>query len=160
MESEPKKLYRSRKQKVVAGVCGGLGEYFEIDPILFRLAFIVLTVIDGVGILAYIVFALVVPKSPVGEEEMRKEHEYHEEFKKKVKEHAESFKEDMKGFAEKVRDGRPPRSRARRSLIGIILILIGLAAWAPTVLPIYWFHWGVLWPFILILIGIFIILRR
>jgi Putative stress-responsive transcriptional regulator len=42
-----KKLYRSRENKVLAGVCGGIGEYFEIDPVIVRLIWIVLTMIWG-----------------------------------------------------------------------------------------------------------------
>jgi phage shock protein C len=42
-----KKLYRSQKQKIVAGVCGGIAEYFEIDPVLIRLIWIVLIVFGG-----------------------------------------------------------------------------------------------------------------
>ncbi|MDY0379835.1 MAG: PspC domain-containing protein [Defluviitoga tunisiensis] len=45
-----KKLYRSRENKVLAGVCGGIGEYFEIDPVIVRLIWIVLTMIWGFGL--------------------------------------------------------------------------------------------------------------
>lgn len=57
----PSKLYRSRSQKMIAGVCGGLGEYFDVDPVLIRLLFVVTAFISGVGILAYIVLWIVVP---------------------------------------------------------------------------------------------------
>jgi phage shock protein C len=57
----PSRLYRSRSQKMIAGVCGGLGEYFDVDPVLIRLLFVVTTFISGVGILAYIVLWIVVP---------------------------------------------------------------------------------------------------
>lgn len=58
-----KRLYLS-KDKVLSGVCGGIGQYFEIDPTLVRLASIVMTVITGVipGVIAYIVAAIVIPK--------------------------------------------------------------------------------------------------
>jgi len=57
----PSRLYRSRSQKMIAGVCGGLGEYFDVDPVLIRLLFVVTAFISGVGILAYIVLWIVVP---------------------------------------------------------------------------------------------------
>src|SRR5688572_2054274 len=57
----PSRLYRSRSQKMIAGVSGGLGEYFDVDPVLIRLLFVVTTFISGVGILAYIVLWIVVP---------------------------------------------------------------------------------------------------
>ena len=56
-----KKLYRSKTNKKLAGVCGGLGEYFNVDPTLIRLAAILLFVCAGVGLLAYIIAALVIP---------------------------------------------------------------------------------------------------
>jgi phage shock protein C len=57
----PSRLYRSRSQKILAGVCGGLGEYFDVDPVLIRLLFVVTAFISGVGILAYIVLWILVP---------------------------------------------------------------------------------------------------
>ena len=57
----PSRLFRSRSQKMISGVCGGLGEYFDVDPVLIRLLFVVTTFISGVGILAYVVLWIVVP---------------------------------------------------------------------------------------------------
>jgi phage shock protein C len=57
-----KRLYRS-KDKKISGVCGGIGEYFELDPSLVRLGWIVLTILTGVipGIIGYIVAAIIIP---------------------------------------------------------------------------------------------------
>lgn len=61
----PKKLYKSRTDKMFEGVCAGLGEYFNVDPTLIRLGF-ALAVLGGFGsgILFYIVLALVMPEAP------------------------------------------------------------------------------------------------
>jgi len=59
---ENKKLYRSSTNYKLAGVCGGIGEYFNIDPTLVRLAWILFSVMGGAGVLAYIIAALVMPK--------------------------------------------------------------------------------------------------
>jgi len=61
---ETKKLYRSKENKVLAGICGGLGEYFDVDPVLIRLFWLVLAVLSGVlpGVIAYVFAILVVPK--------------------------------------------------------------------------------------------------
>ena len=56
-----KRLYRSPDEKKIAGVCGGLGEYFDLDPVFFRLFFLVLLFFGGVGLLAYIVMWIMVP---------------------------------------------------------------------------------------------------
>lgn len=59
-----KKLYRSKDNKVFAGICGGLGEYFELDPVLVRIFWLIMVVFSGVlpGVIAYIFAVLVVPK--------------------------------------------------------------------------------------------------
>ncbi len=66
MENQPKRLYRSETNKVLFGVLGGLGEYFNIDPVIFRLIYIFGTFVSGVipGIVAYLVSVLIVPKKP------------------------------------------------------------------------------------------------
>ena len=59
-----KKLYRSRTDKKICGVCGGLGKYFGIDPTLVRLGVVVLTLFGACGLLLYIIAALVIPEEP------------------------------------------------------------------------------------------------
>lgn len=59
----PQRLYRSRVDKMLGGVCGGLGEYFDVDPVLVRLGFVILTILgSGVGVLIYLVLWIVIPK--------------------------------------------------------------------------------------------------
>ena len=60
-----KRLYRSRTNRTLGGVCGGLGDYFSIDPVLFRLAFILAVLLAGTGFLAYMILWLVVPEEPL-----------------------------------------------------------------------------------------------
>lgn len=62
--SEKKKLYRSRSNRKIAGVCGGLGEYFNIDPTLIRLAVVFLTLWWGGGLLLYGIAWFIVPEEP------------------------------------------------------------------------------------------------
>ncbi len=59
-----KRLYRSVDERLLAGVCGGLSDYFGIDPVIFRLVFIILTISGGSGILLYLLFWLIVPRQP------------------------------------------------------------------------------------------------
>jgi phage shock protein PspC (stress-responsive transcriptional regulator) len=58
-----RRLYRSTESKVIAGVCGGLGAYFNIDPVILRIIFVLLTFVNGVGLLAYIILWIAVPKA-------------------------------------------------------------------------------------------------
>lgn len=60
-----KKLYKSRDDKKLDGVCAGIGEYFDIDPTLVRLAWVVVTLFGGAGLLLYIIAAIVIPRKPV-----------------------------------------------------------------------------------------------
>lgn len=60
-----KKLYRSATDKKIAGVCGGIAEYFDVDSTLIRLAAVFLMIFAGTGLLAYIICAIVMPVAPV-----------------------------------------------------------------------------------------------
>lgn len=62
-----KKLYKSNKNKMLDGVCAGIGEYFDIDPTVVRLAFVVLCIFAFGGLIAYIVAAIIVPRAPEGD---------------------------------------------------------------------------------------------
>ena len=64
---EPRLLRRSRHDKVIAGVCGGLGRYLGVDPVLLRIAFVVLAVAGGGGILIYVVAWILILEEREGE---------------------------------------------------------------------------------------------
>lgn len=61
-----KRLYRSRTNKVLEGVCAGVGNYFDVDPVLIRLIYILMTCFTGFvpGIAAYIIAMLIIPEEP------------------------------------------------------------------------------------------------
>jgi len=59
-----RRLYRSRVDKKIGGVCGGLADYFEIDPAIVRVIAVVLALLHGVGIIAYIVALIAIPYDP------------------------------------------------------------------------------------------------
>jgi len=61
---ETKKLYRSRRNKVISGVCGGLSEYFEVDVAIIRILMVLLTLVQGAGLIIYIVALFVIPINP------------------------------------------------------------------------------------------------
>lgn len=68
-----KKLYRDFSGKKIAGVCGGIGKYLEVDPTIIRIVFLVLAVLYGCGVLAYIIMWAVIPKEPVEVPEIKEE---------------------------------------------------------------------------------------
>jgi phage shock protein C len=66
MASEPKKLYRSRTNRMLAGVAGGLAEYFSIDPLVVRLVFVVAAIFGvSLGFWVYVIMWIAVPEKPL-----------------------------------------------------------------------------------------------
>ena len=59
-----KRLYNANKNKLLCGVCGGIAEYFNVDPTLVRLGWIVFCALGGSGLLAYIIAAVIIPNDP------------------------------------------------------------------------------------------------
>jgi phage shock protein C len=66
-DKNPVRLRRSTEDRVIAGICGGLGQYFNTDPIWFRLGFVVLTLGGGAGVLIYLIAWLAIPEAGPGE---------------------------------------------------------------------------------------------
>lgn len=60
-----KRLYRSEDDRIIAGICGGLGEYFTIDPVIIRLIWVLTLLIGGSGIVIYLLAWLLVPRKPM-----------------------------------------------------------------------------------------------
>ena len=59
-----KRLYKSTENKMISGVCGGIDEYFGIDPTLVRLGWVLFCALGGSGIIAYIIAAIIIPRKP------------------------------------------------------------------------------------------------
>ena len=59
-----KRLYKSNENKMVDGGCGGIAEYFDIDPTLVRLGWVIFCALGGSGFLAYIIAAIIIPRKP------------------------------------------------------------------------------------------------
>ena len=57
-----KRLYKSRENRALCGVCGGIGEYFDIDPVIVRLLVVVFTLCGGAGLIGYIIAAIIIPE--------------------------------------------------------------------------------------------------
>jgi phage shock protein C len=67
-----KRLYRSRTERVIGGVCAGLGEYFGVDPTIVRIAAVLLALANGVGVVAYVILWIIVPEegeNPMNEDQ-------------------------------------------------------------------------------------------
>ena len=105
-DKEVKKIYRSQQDKIIAGVCGGIGEYFNIDPVWIRLLAILLVLVDLVGIILYVAAWIIIPKNP------------HQKDK------GSTIAEQTVADARK--NLKNNKREEKRILLGIILIAIGI----------------------------------
>jgi len=158
-------LTKSKTDRVLSGVCGGLAEYFGIDPVFVRVAFVVLAMIDGAGVLLYIILAVIMP----GEESVDKTPE--DIVQENVSEMAEQVKEMIEDVGKGVEEGdvgtgaatpRSPDSQKpeRARWIGAILILLGIIFLLDDLRLFWWLSKDIFWPLILILIGIWLLVKR
>lgn len=162
------KLYRSRTDRMIFGVCGGLGKYLGIDSTIMRILFVLLAFAGGAGIIAYIVMAIIVPL---------------EESKKTtpqgvVEENVQDIKETATRLGTEIRDtfAAPGKTSSetktddiiqiqarRRNALGIIIIFIGVVCLLGALNIFHGFNWwGVIVSLILLAVGILMIigLRR
>ena len=149
-----KKLYRSRKDYMIAGVSGGIAEYFDIDSTLVRLLTVLVVLLGGAGVVAYIIAWIVIPKNPdqISDEAF----EERENIKEKVKKGAKDVIEEVKEHFES-KESSHKSEKNRRILGGIIVIAVGLIFLLNSIFP--WVGWGRLWPVILIAVGITIMMK-
>lgn len=132
-----RKLYRSRKDSMISGVCGGLAEYFEVDTVLVRIAAVILALTaHGAGLLAYLIFWIVVPQKPL--EESLDEGEISQAAGPET---SETKTERKNGII----------------FVGAGLIVLGALFLLQNFVPVIFFSIGKLWPVILIVIGILVL---
>ncbi|RIH89858.1 PspC domain-containing protein [Calidithermus roseus] len=142
--NEPRRLYRSEKDQVIAGVCGGLAEYFAIDPVLVRALFVLLALFGGGGFVLYIILWIVIPKAgstATGSEES-------------LRQGLEEVQGKARQLVEEVR-----RGGSGSSVLGWILLLVG--AWL-LLDNLGWIriNGDLLWPLLLIGLGVVLLLRE
>jgi phage shock protein C len=137
-----KKLYRSRTEKMIAGVCGGLAEYFEIDPTLVRLVAVALTLAGGSGILAYLIFWFVVPQRPLNLAAIDRQ-----------------TQTSASGAIAESEEGESNEAHSAALFVGVILTVLGFLFLVGNFISFAWLSFSRLWPLVLIGIGIVIILK-
>ena len=148
-----RKLYRSQKDKMIAGVCGGLAEYFEIDVTIVRLLFVLVLLLGGSAVLVYIILWLVLPKDP--SEPITLNAERVKDVVDEIKDKAQEAKKEM---TKEIQEGSG--RKRRHHLFGWILVILGLIFLANTLLPSI-FQPPLLrfWPLLLVVLGVVLIAR-
>lgn len=105
--SKPKRLYRNPKDRILGGVCSGVGNYFDIDPVIIRLIFIILFLTAGVGLLAYLLAWIIIPAAPSPEIMEEAKGGYVDDFesiKHNVAEEMEILKERGKEMSQELKE--------------------------------------------------------
>lgn len=125
-----KRLYRSRKDAMLGGVCGGIAEYFSIDPAIVRIAFAVTMFAGGIGVLGYFLAWIIIPEAKPGDEDYSNT----------------EYRKSMELSGDKV-----------RMIIGLGFIAMGVLFFIHQFFP--WFNFDIFWPVILIMIGALILLK-
>jgi phage shock protein C len=148
-----KRLYRSTKDRMIAGVCGGLAEYFDVDPVIMRVLFVVITLGAGVGIIGYIILWIVVPEGI-----MVIKNNPEKEASENPQSEAEKGTESYPNFEVVSEEDYHKRKHGGRFFFAAILIIIGLMWFVDNVVPGAYFE--DLWPLILVAIGLLLLLRR
>ncbi len=142
-----KKLYRSVTDKMIGGVCGGLAEYFDVDPVIVRLIFVLAVIFGGSGILAYLILWIIIPQRPY----------IITPYNSQSKDENSEQKNETKSNFESNINPVSYRKKGTTSLAGILLIVIGVIFLMDNFIP--HFHFKDFWPLILIGLGIAIIMK-
>jgi phage shock protein C len=137
-----RKLYRSRKDKMLGGVAGGLAEYFDVDPTIVRIIFVVTLFLGGGGLIAYIIMWIVVPEEPFV-------------IVPPDTSAGQAAAGETPGPDPQV--AYQSRHHRRSSLGGIILLVLGVLFLLDNFIPHFCF--GDFWPVILIAIGAGLLMR-
>lgn len=151
-----KRLYRSRDDRMICGVCGGLAKYFDLDPTIVRILFVLLVFANGLGILAYIIMAIVVPLEGSKTTEPK---ETVKENMAEIKGTASALGQEIKATftGEEVKPEEASKIHRRRNFFGITLIVLGVLFLMGNLNLFSWFRWGYFWPLILVVVGLIII---
>jgi phage shock protein C len=140
-------LYRSRENRVIAGVAGGLAEYFQIDASLIRLIWICAIFCWGGGLLAYLLAWLIIP-----------ERKHHSDTAAPFQSAATSSEDQAKTSSDDSAAATTAKPEFTGSpMVGLILIAIGLFLLLKRILPWHWFQYG--WPLFLIIGGVWLLVK-
>ena len=138
-----KRLHRSNQNRIIGGVCGGMAEYFAVDPTLVRLAWILSAFLDGIGLLGYVVAWVIIPPRPEGEASAQ----WYAPLPP-----SPPGGPLPGGTVPGGTEGAPGIHGARA--LGIILVILGGVLLIRNFAPRW--SWGPMWPVILVLLGAWI----
>jgi phage shock protein C len=148
------RITKSKTDKVIDGVCGGLAEYFGIDSVLVRLVFVLLVFINGLGLILYIILAIIMPKAEKLDQSPK------ETIRENVQEIGERVKEAGEGLGAALSKKTEEKPSHRGRWLGVLLILLGVFFLLDNLHMIRWIDKDLLWPIIIIFIGAWLLIKR
>lgn len=156
------RLYRSSTNTVVGGVCGGLGDYLGIDPVLIRLAFVFLAVANGFGVMLYVILWIVLPEEErLGEPTEDVIRENIESLRDKAERLGDEIRSSVVGAHESLRSENANRDEVHRrsAAAGAILAGIGIMVLLRNLGLLWWFDFGMLWPLLIVGLGALLLVK-
>ncbi len=148
------RITKSKTDRIIDGVCGGIAEYFGIDSTIVRLIFVALLFINGIGLFLYIILAIIMPKAEKLDQSPK------ETIRENVQEISEKVKEAGEGLGTAFSKKTEEKHSNRAGWLGFILILLGIIFLLKNLNLIRWFDNDLLWPFIIIFIGVWLLIKR
>jgi len=140
-------LLRSKENRIIAGICGGLGEFFKIDPTVIRIIFILITLFGGSGGLLYLILWLIVPSENKDKEP-----------KDLIRDNAKEIKDETKELIKKGKNYS--QKEEGRLIVGITLMILGLMFLLENFNIFRIQYLFRLWPLILIVIALGILFKK
>jgi phage shock protein C len=145
-----KRLFRSRSDRMIAGVCGGLGEYLNVDPVWLRLFFVVLLFATGFGFWAYLILWIIVPEAG---RETGTPGETVQANVQDMADRAREFGQSIQRGLQGSRSAGEATSASGALIVGLAFILLGALLLLNQFNLFWWLRWRVWWPLLLILLG-------
>ena len=141
------------------GVGGGLAEYFDVDPVIVRLTFVCATLFGGLGILFYLVLAIIMPSEETGTTPGPSAPNL-ESMYETLEQLAEDTEQAGFNVAAQLRGLNSEQRSRRRKGLAIVFIAFGAFVLLQSFNVFWWISWSFLWAILLIAIGVFLITRR
>lgn len=147
-----KRLIRSNSDKFLAGVCGGIANYFDIDPIIVRILFLLITFSGGAGLLIYVILWVIMPEP--GDEKLSNE--------EAAKKNSEQLEKKFEEVVEQI-DTKNGKNIAQ-AVFGILILLFGIYLLLNNFglghyLSIFW-EFGKFWPVLIIFFGFYLLFKK
>lgn len=144
----PLKLYRSETDRMIGGVAGGIGEYFDIDPVVIRIIFIALAAFGGSGIPLYLILWIVIPTQSriqlTTRETMR-------ENVTEMKGRAQELADDVKSLSDR---------KTSRSWFGFLIVILGFIFLFDALGMVSFFTIRKFWPLLIIILGFIVLFKE